>query len=66
MSPTKLIENVDSLSTKLKDARSQLNAFLTETELYKKFLGFALDENIPDRTAKSQALKVALDFYRAK
>jgi hypothetical protein len=63
---TKLIETVDDLTADLKEAKTKLNAFLIETEIYKKFLEFALDENVPDKTAKSQALKVALDFYRAK
>jgi hypothetical protein len=60
----KLIEKVDKLKADLKDATAELNGTLIETDLYKKFLAFALDENIPEKTAKMQALKVTLDFYK--
>ena len=42
----KLIEKVDKLKADLKDATAELNGTLIETDLYKKFLAFALDENI--------------------
>jgi hypothetical protein len=62
----KLITKVEDLKTELKEATGQLNASLMESPLYKKFLEFALDESIPDKKAKSYALKVTLDFYKSK
>jgi hypothetical protein len=62
----KLITNVDDLRADLKGATDELNAALLETPLYKKMLAFVLDEGIPDKKAKSYALKVTLDFYKSK
>ncbi len=62
----KLIKRVDNLKAELKDATAELNAALSETELYKKFVDFALQEDIAEKPAKAQALKVTLDFYKAK
>ena len=62
----KLIKRVDNLKAELKDATGELNAALSETELYKKFVDFALGEDIAEKPAKAQALKVTLDFYKAK
>ncbi len=41
-----------------------MNEALTESDLYKKILTFALDEGIPDKKAKAYALKMTLDFYK--
>jgi hypothetical protein len=60
----KLIEKVDELREKLKDASNKLNASLQETDLFKKILAFALDEGIPDKKAKAYALKMTLDFFK--
>lgn len=60
----KLIEKVDKLKADLKDANAELTNSLLESDLYKKFLAFALDEGISEKSAKSQSLKVALDFYK--
>lgn len=60
----KLIEKVDELREKLKDASNKLNRSLEETDLYKKILTFALDEGIADKKARSYALKMTLDFFK--
>ena len=62
----KLIKNVDDLSENLKDAKASLNKALVETELYKKFLKFVLEENIAEKPAKAQALKLTLEFYKGQ
>jgi hypothetical protein len=62
----KLIKRVDDLSDELKDAKSELNKALTETELYKKFLKFVLEENISEKPAKAQALKLTYEFFKAQ
>ena len=60
----KLIEKVDELREKLKDASDKLNTSLQETDLFKRILAFALDEGISDKRAKSYALKMTLDFFK--
>ena len=60
----KLIEKVDELREKLKDASNKLNRSLEETDLDKKVLAFALDEGICDKKSKSYALKMTLDFFK--
>jgi len=62
----KLIKRVDDLSDELKDAKSELNKALTETDLYKKFLKFVLEENISEKPAKAQALKLTYEFFKAQ
>jgi hypothetical protein len=62
----KLIKRVDDLSDDLKDAKSALNKGLAETDLYKKFLTFVLEEGIGEKQAKAQALKLTLEFYKAQ
>ena len=62
----KLIKNVDDLGENLKDAKASLNKALVETELYKKFLKFVLEENIAEKPAKAQALKLTLEFYKGQ
>ena len=61
----KLIEKVDELREKLKDASNKLNRSLEETDLYKKVLAFALDEGICDKKSKAYALKMTLDFFKS-
>ena len=61
----KLIEKVDDLREQLKVASNKLNEGLQNTEMYKKVLEFALDEGIPDKRARSHALKMTLDFYKS-
>jgi hypothetical protein len=62
----KLIKRVEDLSDDLKDAKAVLNKSLQETELYKKFLKFVLEENIAEKPAKAQALKLTLEFYKGQ
>ena len=62
----KLIKRVDDLSDELKDAKSELNKALVETELYKKFLKFVLEENISEKPAKAQALKLTYEFFKSQ
>lgn len=62
----KLIKHVDELKAQLKEATADLNAALAETELYQKFVDFAIAEDIAEKPARAQALKVTLDFYKAK
>ena len=62
----KLIKRVEDLGDELKDAKSELNKALTETELYKKFLKFVLEENIAEKPAKAQALKLTYEFFKAQ
>lgn len=62
----KLIKRVEDLSDDLKDAKADLNKALIETDLYKKFLRFVLEENIAEKPAKAQALKLTLEFYKGQ
>jgi hypothetical protein len=62
----KLIKRVDDLSEDLKDAKAGLNKALMETDLYKKFLAFVLDENIAEKPAKAQALKLTYEFFKGQ
>jgi hypothetical protein len=62
----KLIKRVDDLSEELKDAKSDLNKSLIETDLYKKFLKFVLEENIAEKPAKAQALKLTYEFFKSQ
>ena len=61
-----LIKTVEDLSEDLKDAKAALNKSLVETDLYKKFLKFVLEENIAEKPAKAQALKLTLEFYKGQ
>jgi hypothetical protein len=61
-----LIKTVEDLSEELKDAKATLNKSLVETDLYKKFLKFVLEENIAEKPAKAQALKLTLEFYKGQ
>jgi len=62
----KLIKHVEDLNDELKEAKSNLNKALIETDLYKKFLAFVLEENIAEKPAKAQALKLTYEFFRAQ
>ena len=62
----KLIKRVDDLGEDLKEAKNELNKAIVETELYKKFLKFVLEENIAEKPAKAQALKLTLEFYKGQ
>ena len=62
----KLIKRVEDLNDELKEAKSNLNKALMETDLYKKFLAFVLEENIAEKPAKAQALKLTYEFFRAQ
>ncbi len=62
----KLIKHVEDLNDELKEAKSSLNKALVETDLYKKFLAFVLEENIAEKPAKAQALKLTYEFFRAQ
>ena len=62
----KLIKRVEDLNDELKEAKSNLNKALMETDLYKKFLAFVLEENIAEKPAKAQALKLTFEFFRAQ
>jgi hypothetical protein len=62
----KLITKVDDLSEELKDAKGTLNKALVETDLYKKFLKFVLEEGIPEKKASAQALKLAYEFFKSQ
>ena len=62
----KLITRVDDLSEELKDAKATLNKALVETDLYKKFLAFVLEENIAEKPAKAQALKLTHEFFKGQ
>ena len=62
----KLIKRVEDLNDDLKDAKSNLNKALIETDLYKKFLAFVIEENIAEKPAKTQALKLTYEFFRAQ
>jgi len=62
----KLIKRVDDLSDELKDAKAELNKSLVETDLYKKFLKFVLEENIAEKPAKAQALKLTYEFFKSQ
>jgi predicted transport protein len=62
----KLIKHVEDLNDELKEAKSNLNKALVETDLYKKFLAFVLEENIAEKPAKAQALKLTYEFFRAQ
>jgi hypothetical protein len=62
----KLIKRVEDLNDDLKEAKSNLNKALMETDLYKKFLAFVLEENIAEKPAKAQALKLTFEFFRAQ
>ena len=61
-----LIKKVDDLKEQLKEANSTMNKSLMDTELYKKFLAFVLDENIAEKPAKAQALKLTYEFFKAQ
>ena len=62
----KLIKRVEDLNDELKEAKSNLNKALMETDLYKKFLACVLEENIAEKPAKAQALKLTYEFFRAQ
>ena len=62
----KLIKNVEDLNEELKEAKANLNKALVETDLYKKFLAFVIEENIAEKPAKAQALKLTYEFFRAQ
>jgi hypothetical protein len=62
----KLIKRVDDLAEDLKEAKNELNKGIVETDLYKKFLKFVLEENIAEKPAKAQALKLTLEFYKGQ
>ena len=62
----KLIKHVEDLNDELKEAKASLNKALMETDLYKKFLAFVLEENIAEKPAKAQALKLTYEFFRAQ
>lgn len=62
----KLIKRVEDLGDDLKQAKSDLNKAIVETDLYKKFLKFVLEENIAEKPAKAQALKLTLEFYKGQ
>jgi hypothetical protein len=62
----KLIKRVDDLGEDLKEAKNELNKAIVETDLYKKFLKFVLEENIAEKPAKAQALKLTLEFYKGQ
>jgi len=62
----KLIKRVDDLTEELKDAKSEMNKALVETPLYKKFLAFLIEENIAEKKAKAQALKLAQEFFKSQ
>ena len=61
-----LIKKVDELKDQLKEANLTMNKSLMDTELYKKFLTFVLDENIAEKPAKAQALKLTYEFFKAQ
>jgi hypothetical protein len=61
-----LIKHVDELTDELKDARTALKNALTETDLYKKFLTYLMEENIAEKPAKAQALKLAHEFFKSQ
>jgi hypothetical protein len=61
-----LIKKVDDLKEQLKEANLTMNKSLVDTELYKKFLTFVLDENIAEKPAKAQALKLTYEFFKAQ
>ena len=44
----------------------QMNDAITDSALYKKILAFVLDEGIPDKKAKTYALKMTLDFIKSQ
>lgn len=62
----KLIKRVDDLTDELKDAKSELNTALSGTDLYKKFLTFLIDENINEKKAKTQALRLTHEFFKSQ
>ena len=62
----KLIKRVEDLNDELKEAKSNLNKAPMETDLYKKFLALVLEENISEKPAKTQALKLTYEFFRAQ
>ena len=62
----KLIKHVEDLNEELKEAKANLNKALVETDLYKKFLAFVIEENIAEKPAKAQALKLTYEFFRAQ
>jgi|CryBogDrversion2_8_1035294.scaffolds.fasta_scaffold05045_2 hypothetical protein len=62
----KLIKRVDDLTDELKDAKSELNKSLVETAFYKKVLTFLIEENIVEKKAKAQALKLAQEFFKSQ
>lgn len=61
-----LIKTVDELKEQLKEANLTMNQSLMDTELYKKFLAFVLDEKIAEKPAKAQALKLTYEFFKAQ
>jgi len=62
----KLIKTVDDLNDDLKEAKNTLNRALMETDLYNKFLKFVLEENIAEKPAKAQALKLTYEFFKSQ
>jgi len=62
----KLIKTVDDLNDDLKEAKNTLNKALMETDLYNKFLKFVLEENIAEKPAKAQALKLTYEFFKSQ
>ena len=59
-----LIKRVDELRAELKEATSQLNKALTSTQLYEKLFAFSSEQRIPEKAAKSQALKSTLEYFK--
>ena len=59
-----LIKRVDELRTELKEATAQLNKALTSTKLYERLVAFSAEQKIPEKAAKSQALKSALEYFK--
>jgi polyribonucleotide nucleotidyltransferase len=67
----KLIEHVNELSAHLKDAKNDLKNAIEKTELYEQILKATLKQtstgcDIPDKTAKAHAFKVAITNFSKK
>ena len=59
-----LIKRVEELRAELKEATTKLNTALTSTQLYEKLYAFSSEQKIPDKAAKSQALKSTLEYFK--
>jgi len=62
---TELIQRVDDLRVDLKAAVADLNGALSKTSIYEKFFEFAKEQGIPTKACKTQALKMALEHFKA-